>query len=49
MEWNTTWNDPLIEYLAPYHELMNEHLVCRIYHTERLVEVVGKDSAMGSS
>lgn len=24
MEWNTTWNDPLTKYLAPYHELMGD-------------------------
>ena len=24
MEWNTTWNDPLRKYLAPYHELMGD-------------------------
>lgn len=24
MEWNTTWNDPLRTYLAPYHELIGD-------------------------
>jgi hypothetical protein len=24
MEWNTTWNDPLRDYLAPYHDLIGD-------------------------
>ena len=24
MEWETTWNDPLTRYLAPYHELIGD-------------------------
>ncbi len=24
MEWKTTWNDPLTNYVAPYHQLMGD-------------------------
>jgi len=24
MEWKTTWNDPLMRYLAPYHDLSGD-------------------------
>jgi hypothetical protein len=24
MEWKTTWNDPLTNYIAPYHNLIGD-------------------------
>lgn len=45
MEWNATWNDPLTEYLAPYHELMGDKRT-RTTFDETIKGIIGAGSVI---
>src|SRR6266446_4979113 len=43
MEWKTTWNDPLTNYVAPYHQLMGDKRT-RTTFDETIRGIVGAGS-----
>ena len=45
MEWNTTWDNPLTEYLAPYHELMGDKRTSKTFD-EIIKGIIGAGSVV---